>query len=145
MYRSSMLARLAPLAILVACSATAEPASPAQKEIATAKVHATIATQIDTLEGVHLHLHHVINCLVGPHGSGYSAAAEAESENHCNDLGNGAIADSKNAPAVHRNAEIALRDARAGIHADNLRAAHQDAHKVLQALDDAGQRPATNP
>lgn len=146
MFHGSTFTRLLPLALgIVVCAVVAAPADPAQREIATARVHANIATQIDTLEGVHLHLHHVINCLVGPHGAGWDAAAEAQSENHCNDLGNGAIADSMHDPAVHRSAENALHDAQAGVKARNLNAAHADAHKVLKALDAAEQHPATKP
>ncbi|MGH8111570.1 MAG: hypothetical protein ACREPF_03040 [Rhodanobacteraceae bacterium] len=141
-----MPTRLAPLAFaLIACAAIAAPANPAQREIATARIHATVATQIDNIQGVHLHLHHVINCLVGPHGNGWDAAAEAVSENHCTGLGHGAIADSNNDPAVHRLAETALRDAQAGVKAGNLGTAHRDAHEALEALEEAEQRAATTP
>lgn len=133
-------AQLAPFAFaLLASAAMAAPASHASREIATARVHATVATQIDTVTGAQLHLHHVINCLVGPHGNGWDAAAETMSENHCNDLGNGAIADSKHDPAVHRNAEAALRAAQAGLKATAIDAVHRDAREVLTALDHAQQ------
>lgn len=131
-------ARFAPLALaLVASVAVAAPASNANREIATAKVHATVATQIDTVAGAQLHLHHVVNCLVGPHGNGWDAAAEAKSENHCTDLGNGAIADAKHDAAVRHDAETALHAAQAGLKANTLDAVHRDAHEVLTALDRA--------
>lgn len=114
--------------------ALAAPLAGLQAEIATAKVHATAASQIDTLAGAQLHLHHVINCLVGPHGAGYSARAEALSENHCDHLGNGAVADSTAEPATHQLTGEALQAAQAGLHATTLDAAHADAAKVLKLL-----------
>lgn len=130
--------RFAPLAITLAAGvAVAAPAGNADREIATAKVHATVATQIDTVAGAQLHLHHAVNCLVGPHGSGWDAAAEAKSENHCTGLGNGAIADSGHDVAVHHAAETALHAAQAGLKANTLDAVHRYAHEVLAALDRA--------
>lgn len=137
-HHPNRLLRLAPLAVVLATGiAVAAPIRNASREIATAKVHATVAAQVDTLTGAQLHLHHVINCLVGPHGRGWDAAAEAMSENHCTHLGNGAIADSAHDPAVHRNAEAALHAAQAGIHAATLDTVHRDARDVLAALDRA--------
>lgn len=137
--------RFAPLvAALIAGTAVAAPASHAGREIATAKVHATVAAQVDTINGAQLHLHHVVNCLVGPHGSGWDAAAEAMSENHCTGLGNGAIADSAH-DAVHRDAEAALRAAQAGLKADSLDAVHRDAREVLSALDRAQHAETAQP
>lgn len=137
-FHPDALARMLPLAaVMLACAAVAAPATHAHREIATAGIHADIATRIDDIQGVHLHLHHVVNCLVGPRGAGWNAAAEARSGNHCNDLGNGAIADSRNDPAVHRAAEAALADAQAGIRAHDIAAAHRDARDTLRALDAA--------
>lgn len=131
---------LIPVALALATGiALAAGPSMAQKEIATAKIHATVASKINALTGVHLHLHHVVNCLVGPHGAGYSAKAEALSAYHCNDLGNGAIADSRADPQVHRLAETALREAQAGIHSKTMATAHHDAVSVLRTLDAAGE------
>ena len=51
-HQSTRLLRLTPLAAaLIAGVAVAAPASHASREIATAKVHATVATQIDTVVG----------------------------------------------------------------------------------------------
>lgn len=133
-------ARFAPLAITLAAGvAVAAPAGNADREIATAKVHATVATQIDTVAGAQMHLHHVVNCMVGPHGSGWDADAEAMSENHCTGLGNGAIADSARDSAVHRDAETALHAAQAGLKANTLDAVHRDAREALTTLDHAQQ------
>lgn len=137
-HHANRLVWLMPLAAAVlATTAAAAPADHAAREIATAKVHANVATQIDTVAGAQMHLHHVINCLVGPHGNGYSAAAEAKSENHCDDLGNGAIADSAHTPAMQRDARDALHAAQAGLKAQTLDAVHHDASQALAALDRA--------
>lgn len=146
-HHAHRLVWITPLA--AACLATsavaATPVSHATREIATAKVHANVATQIDTVAGAQLHLHHVINCLVGPHGNGYDAAAEARSENHCDDLGNGAIADSAHAPALQRDARAALRAAQAGLAAQSLDAVHRDANQALAALNRATQAEPAKP
>lgn len=89
---------LAVLLCVVPCAAIAANLSPVQKEIATAKIHATVAAHAESLKMAQLHLHHVINCMVGEHGSGYSAAAEALAAVPCTGLGKGAIADSSGDP-----------------------------------------------
>lgn len=145
-HHASRLVWLMPLAAAVlATAAAAAPATNAAREIATAKVHANVATQIDTVAGAQLHLHHVVNCLVGPHGNGYDAAAEAKSENHCDDLGNGAIADSAHASAMQRDARAALHAAQAGLAAHTLDAVHHDASQALAALDRAAQAEPAKP
>ncbi len=111
-----------------------------RREIQVAIVHATAATQVDTTAGVALHLHHVINCLVGPHGKPYSAKAEALSENPCHTLGNGALADAGSNRDVHSALARALADAQHGIRAGNLAAAHTDARSALGALEAAQRR-----
>ena len=54
--------------------------------IATAAQHAGLAAAAEDLAGATRHLHHTLNCLVGPDGVGFDAAAG----NPCNDAG-GAI------------------------------------------------------
>ncbi|HEX7348465.1 MAG TPA: hypothetical protein VF264_02285, partial [Rhodanobacteraceae bacterium] len=123
------------LALGIVCATAATAPTGAKAELEAAQIHAKAATQMDSLQGVQLHLHHVINCLVGEHGAGYDAAAEALSEHPCKGLGNGAIADSTTDPAMHRAAEAALHTAKAGIKATQLAAAHKDATATLHALD----------
>ena len=43
------------------------------KEIATAQAHAGFAAAGTDLKTVQMHLHHVVNCIVGPKGKGYDA------------------------------------------------------------------------
>lgn len=128
---------LAVLLCVVPCAAIAANLSPVQKEIATAKIHATVAAHAESLKMAQLHLHHVINCMVGEHGSGYSAAAEALAAVPCTGLGKGAIADSSGDPPVHSLMEGALRAAQAGTKADTLSRAKKDATRVLALLDKA--------
>lgn len=133
--KNRYLARLVlTVATALPALALAAPLAGLQAEIAAAKVHAGAASKVDTLAGAQLHLHHVVNCLVGPHGAGYSARAEALSENHCDQLGNGAVADSAPEPATHQLTGEALQAAQAGLHATTLDAAHADAAQVLKLL-----------
>ncbi len=107
-------------------------AADAAQEIATAEQHAGYAAGSDQLEAVHAHLHHTINCLVGPNGEGFDTSAL----NPCKDLGDGAIPDSANA-ATKEALEGALAKARAGIAAGDLTAAQKDAAETEAMLKKA--------
>lgn len=74
--------------IIVALPVSAQAADPAQ-EAATAATHAGLAAQGASIEQVHMHLHHTVNCLVGPKGPGF----DATERNPCQKLGDGAIPD----------------------------------------------------
>jgi hypothetical protein len=54
---------------LVSASVRADADS--TKEVATAARHAGLAAQAADLKGTQTHLHHVLNCLVGPKGQGF--------------------------------------------------------------------------
>lgn len=43
--------------------------------IATAAQHAGLAANSGDIAGVHRHLHHTLNCLVGPEGDGFDQSA----------------------------------------------------------------------
>jgi hypothetical protein len=43
--------------------------------IATAAQHAGLASNSGDIAGVHRHLHHTLNCLVGPEGDGFDQSA----------------------------------------------------------------------
>lgn len=133
---------VAALGAALCCTAVAATGH-GQREIAAAIVHATAATQVDTPAGVSLHLHHVINCLVGPHARLFDAKAEALSENPCHDLGNGALIDADANHDVHAALTRALHDAERGLKAKGLADAHLDARSALGALEAAqqGSRP----
>src|SRR5579864_6291085 len=65
----------------------------AASEVVTAQTHADLAAHAADLAGVHMHLHHVVNCLVGPAGTGF----DAKELNPCANAGNGAIPDTTDA------------------------------------------------
>ncbi|MGH7033754.1 MAG: hypothetical protein ACREFL_08510 [Stellaceae bacterium] len=93
------------VAVLAAASLAAVSARAADdpaKEVATAATHAGLATAAKDMKSVQMHLHHTVNCLVGPGGAGF----DAKEANPCKDQGNGAIPDTKDAGKL-----AALRDA----------------------------------
>ena len=96
---------------------TAALAADTAKEIATAADHANLAVTAADAKMTKTHLHHVINCLVGPNGDFYFATIL----NPCQDLGNGAIPDTTDA-TKKKSLEDALNRAKAGLAAHDLAA-----------------------
>jgi hypothetical protein len=116
---------------VVSLSSTALAAGPAAKEMSTAAVHARLAEASQSVEVTDMHLHHVINCLVGSHGEGFDAAAG----NPCQKLGgHGALRDAKKHSELYSKAKRALEEAHDGLGAHDLSAAHAAAHKVAEIL-----------
>jgi hypothetical protein len=113
---------------LTALPASAQAADPAQ-EAATGGVHAGLAAQAASIEQVHMHLHHAVNCLVGPAGQGF----DAKEANPCQKLGNGAIPDTTDA-AMKPKLTAALAKAQAGLKTDDLAAAKKAATEAQAAL-----------
>ena len=106
------------LAIAVAIGALAPlPALAADvsSEIVTAGTHADLAAQAADLDGVHMHLHHAVNCLVGPSGKGY----DAKQMNPCANSGNGAIPDSAD-PTKKTALQAAADKAQTGIASSDI-------------------------
>lgn len=110
----------------------------ATTEVSTAHAHALMAQSAKTVGEAQTHLHHVINCLVGPKGTGFDAAAGAP----CKGQGNGAIPDSASNAALTGKLQSALADAQSGLKATSLAAAQADAAKAAAAL---GATPAQKP
>ncbi|MBV8403123.1 MAG: hypothetical protein JO203_02930 [Gammaproteobacteria bacterium] len=104
-------------------------AADAAQEAATAGTHAGLAAQGSSVEQVHMHLHHTINCLVGPQGQGF----DAKQANPCQSLGNGAIPDTAD-PAAKSHLTAALAKAQAGLKSDDLAAAKKAATEAQAAL-----------
>src|SRR5260370_23976041 len=52
-------------------------------ELKTAITHAGFAAKYDTMQEVMLHLHHVVNCLVGPDDPLFDKAAGDPGQRHC--------------------------------------------------------------
>ncbi len=103
-------------------------AADVKQEIATAAQHAGYAQAATELKMVHTHLHHTINCLVGPGGKTF----DAKVLNPCKDLGKGAIPDSD--AAQKKSLQAPLDKARAGLKATELAAAQKDAGEVEAML-----------
>jgi hypothetical protein len=98
-------------------------------EIATAATHATLASQAAALDGVQMHLHHTLNCLVGAGGTGF----DAKQINPCAGSGSGAIPDETDA-AKKKALETAANSARAGIAAADLATAQKAAAQTATEL-----------
>ena len=98
-------------------------------EITNAAMHAGLAAQASDIAGVHTHLHHTINCLVGPGGTGF----DAKELNPCANSGGGAIPDATNA-ATKQKLESALEKANGGLASDDLATAQQDASATASML-----------
>jgi hypothetical protein len=114
--------------ILTALPALSQVADPAQ-ESATAGLHAGLAAKAATIEQVHMHLHHTVNCLVGPAGQGF----DAKEANPCQKLGNGAIPDTTDS-ATKAKLTAALAKAQSGLKSDDLTAAKKAATEAQGAL-----------
>jgi len=113
------------LGIAIAPAALADAAS----EIATAADHAGYAAASQNIDGIHMHLHHAVNCLEGPKGKDFDPAVE----NPCAKDGKGAIPDASDI-ATRTKLEAALATALAGIAADDSGAAKKDATDLYAAL-----------
>ena len=99
----------------------------------TAARHAEFAAAADNITGVHMHLHHALNCLVGPDGVSF----DADAMNPCEGMGNGAIPDSAN-DAAKQALQKAVRQAESGLSSQDLASAQQAARKtgeILKAQD----------
>jgi hypothetical protein len=113
---------------LVAGPALADEAG----ELAIAQTHAGLAAKATALNGVHMHLHHALNCLVGPNGNGY----DSSQANPCAKAGKGAITDSTDA-AQKAKLQTAVSSAQAGIAATDLATAQKDAQATADAIGSA--------
>src|SRR3984893_12075024 len=114
--------------IVIALPASALAADPAQ-EAATSAVHAGLAAQAATIEQVHMHLHHTVNCLVGPKGQGF----DTKEANPCQKLGDGAIPDTLDS-ATKAKLTAALAKAQAGLKSEDMTAAKKAATEAQAAL-----------
>jgi len=105
-----------------------------QTELKTALTHAGFAAKYDTLKEVTLHLHHVVNCLVGPKDKMFDASAG----NPCEGQGNGIAVDIP--PSVGKDAQYEARwsalIAEEAASTKTVEEARAGAHIVMLALDD---------
>jgi hypothetical protein len=96
-------------------------------ELKTAITHAGFAAKYDTIKEVTLHLHHVLNCLVGPNDKMFDAGAG----NPCQGQGNGILADIKAQTGEDQQYQVAwwlAQVANEAIKMGNLNQARAAAH-----------------
>ena len=97
--------------------------------IATAANHAGLAAAAGGIDMVHTHLHHVLNCLVGPGGDGFDAGPG----NPCANAGGGAIPQTADA-AMKAKLTAAATQAKGGIANADMAAAKKTATDVQAML-----------
>jgi hypothetical protein len=107
----------------------------AQMQVKTAEQHATFATKAGDVAQTHLHLHHVINCLVGPNGEGFDAKAG----NPCQGQGNGALNDMTGSMQEKDTLKQALALAKIGVTIQDHKPANYTAMAVKALLEEATQ------
>ena len=103
----------------------------AHSEIVLAEQHAGLAAESTDVALVRAHLHHALNCLVGPDGPGF----DSHEMNPCANAGHGAIPDGgllKKLPL-----QAAAAEARAGIAEPDLVKAQLHAAKTADMLNKA--------
>lgn len=96
--------------------------------VSTAATHAGLAASSADLAGAQRHLHHVLNCLVGPGGEGFDATPG----NPCAAAG-GAIPQTADAAAKEKLQKVATQ-VRAAIAGGNLDASKKAATEAQAAL-----------
>ncbi|HWU78260.1 MAG TPA: hypothetical protein VN043_17325 [Rhodanobacter sp.] len=122
-------------ALLLACALpltaqAGETNAAAARQQATAAAHAGMALGAADIKTTHMHLHHVVNCLVGPSGKAFDAKAA----NPCKDIGHGAIVDAKGDAATEARLHKALSEAEKGLKTSALADAHADAKSAMATL-----------
>ena len=118
--------------LIASCMALALPTAAfadVAAELTVADQHAGFAAKAATIDMVHMHLHHVLNCLVGPSGPGFDAAPG----NPCAKAGNGAIADGGDKAKL----QPVVDDVNAGLAATDVATAQGDAQKAAAAIEAA--------
>ncbi|MGO2136936.1 MAG: hypothetical protein ACTH3S_16075 [Marinobacter sp.] len=115
------------LALLISSSALAADMAP---QVKTAAVHAGLASQAADVKGVHTHLHHTLNCLVGPDGDDF----DSDEMNPCGDMGKGAIPDNKD-DDMKKKLEGAVEKANSGLDTDDYDEAKAAAMSVQKMLE----------
>lgn len=113
------------LAVLIPLKARAD----AHGELVTAMTHADLAGKAADIDGVHMHLHHALNCLAGPGGAGY----DAKQMNPCANAGKGAIPDATDA-AKKKALEDAAKSLTAGIAETDIAKAKADAASAASKI-----------
>jgi hypothetical protein len=117
----------AAVAMLLPSAAFADIAA----ELNTAQTHAGLAAKAPNIDGVHMHMHHAINCLEGPNGADF----DKTNANPCAAQGNGAIPDADAAQKAKLTAVVATL--KAGLASSDMAAAGKDATDAAAAIGGA--------
>ena len=102
----------------------------AKAEIATAAQHAGLAAAAPNLAQVHTHLHHAMNCLVGPRDADFDKA----NMNPCAQQGKGAFPDESD-PDIKTKLQNAMSAAADGIASKDMATAKKNAATVESLLN----------
>lgn len=102
-------------------------------EVSTAAQHAGFSAAATSLKVAHMHLHHTLNCLVGPSGRGF----DSKQENPCSSMGSGAIPDTTDAAAKKSLEHIAART-RSALRSTSLATVTKDAAAIQTELGKVG-------
>lgn len=131
--RTIMSVKLTLFALLAAVSVIPAGAQAnAGSEVAIATDHAGYAVAGMNIDAIHMHLHHAVNCLVGPQDKSFDSAVE----NPCAKEGNGAIPDATT-PETKAKLQSIVRTAEIGINANDQSTAKKaatDAYNALKAI-----------
>jgi len=100
----------------------------AKSEIATAAQHAGLAAAATSLAQTHMHLHHAMNCLVGPRD------ADFDKTNPCAQQGNGAFPDESD-PDIKVKLQNAMSAAADGIASNDEATAKKNAATAQSLLE----------
>jgi hypothetical protein len=98
-------------------------------ETVTAQMHADLGAHAADLAGVQMHLHHTLNCLVGPGGAGF----DPKQMNPCANAGKGAIPDATD-PATKKKLTEAAEKVKTGFAATELSSAQKVAAEAAAML-----------
>jgi hypothetical protein len=120
-------------ALISLLPALALAAADAETEIRTAAEHAQFAMQAKEVRQIHLHLHHVINCLEGNNGPDFDASAG----NPCKGEGHGALKDVGNVKKEAATLSQAVKVAKTGLRDESYDKAHTAARTVHGLLTQA--------
>jgi len=102
----------------------------AKSEIATAAQHAGLAAAAPNLLQTHMHLHHALNCLVGPQDADFDKA----NMNPCAQQGKGAFPDESDGE-IKAKLQNAMSAAADGIASSDEATAKKDAATVETLLE----------
>jgi hypothetical protein len=124
------------LAAVVFLSTAVRAAGDPSAELKTAATHAGFSAKYDTAKEVGQHLHHAINCLVGPQDKMFDQSAG----NPCQGQGNGFLPDykaSKGEDTKYHEANLAARIGSEALSSNNLAEQKAGARILSMVLQEA--------